>query len=186
MKIRKSVDFFKVLDEYTKPSGKRSWGKDNAYHPINLILELEDTDFEKAIELCRKYEAPSVEEMYKAFHLEWKERKLQSYPTTFLKSFIQYLFYEVRGKHKREEVTLEVDEIFKDYNLLLENFNEAYSFYMDFHHVQKEYSYWEKKWEKIDAVMESFKSFEAKDFSKGIRLKEGWGGARFEWELKDA
>jgi hypothetical protein len=165
MKIKDDVDFWNVIEESIQ---KRNWSWFNqSSHPINRILELEDTDFLQAIELCRKHKKYNLKKQYEEFYSEWKMNANKDfideeiYPGNFLGIFIRSISYARKHKEQGMEIKKEVLATFKEHNEILSNIEKLNLFLKEVKHIESEYFDLEKKWENNCAVLEKLNALKA-------------------------
>jgi len=176
MKIKNDADLWNVIEESIQQ--KIRWSYSNlSLHPINRLLELEDADFLKAIEFCKKYKKTSLQQDYEAYYSEWKNGDIDNLddkvlPSNFLNSFIARISYAKQYK-KQDEIRAEVSEAFKEHTEMLDNIHELNVFLMEFKDIEREYFRLEKKWEKNCAVMEKLNALK----TQGITAQD------FRWNL---
>jgi hypothetical protein len=171
MKIKEGIDVWRcfelALDEHHRRSRYELY-----YHPINDILELEDTDWLNAIQICKAHKKYNLKKEIESRFSDWKTNPNEIDFTNWLDEFKRQICSTRKYTKTANDIRIEVEYTFRAHIELLNKFeklNRLFSTYW-----KKEYDFILAKddYEKATRNMEAFKSIK----NSGITPEDfDWG-----------
>lgn len=146
MKLKENVDLWSCFEGALerKDAYNYSW-RTNYYEPINDMLELENEDWIKAIELCKQFKKSPLKKEMELGYEKWLENPdtLQAVKlSNWLGNFKQNICSQRRNSiysNTNTEIKEQIEIVFKEHFELLERFRNLNSLFNTFTSTKADY-----------------------------------------------
>jgi hypothetical protein len=175
MKIKDDVNFWTTLEDPLLSGNSIKYFYGIKKEPANHILELEDIDFQNAIELSRKHKKYNLKAEYERKFRCWKDNIYTDgiEPISFLYYFIHSISNTRRNEELSHKIRNEVNEVFKEHRQLLDSIKRASDFFLSYRKTENRYFELEKEWEHNVEIMKKLNALK----EQGISAQD------FRWDL---